>query len=324
MEAASSFNLVDLLLALIVLLGVFNGWRKGFVWGVLDLLVLAMSLVAAFAGYGWLAGELVRYSGMTNTWALPVAFVVLWVMAQLVLGTVAAALAGAIPQRGHAHVINRLLGLPPGLVQGVVNAMVIALVLLALPWPVALNAAARQSAAASHLALPAQRVEDALAPIFQGAVTQGLGRTTVRPQSREAIKLSYVVADAPVRPSLESHMLDLVNQERAKANLPALRADPQLAAVARAHSRDMLARGYFGHVSPEGEDAFGRMRDARVSYRTAGENLAHAPTLLQAHQGLMNSPGHRANILRAQFGRVGIGIVDGGRRGLMVTQNFRD
>jgi uncharacterized protein YkwD len=66
------------------------------------------------------------------------------------------------------------------------------------------------------------------------------------------------------------------------------------------------------------------MKDAGVEYRTAGENLALAPTLHIAHNGLMNSPGHRANILHPQFGRVGIGIMDGGLRGLMVTQNFRN
>ncbi|MDQ3129497.1 MAG: colicin V production protein, partial [Acidobacteriota bacterium] len=43
-----------------------------------------------------------------------------------------------------------------------------------------------------------------------------------------------------------------------------------------------------------------------------------------AHTGLMNSPGHRANILQPNFGRVGIGVLDGGRRGLMITQNFRN
>jgi uncharacterized protein YkwD len=66
------------------------------------------------------------------------------------------------------------------------------------------------------------------------------------------------------------------------------------------------------------------MRRDNVRFSTAGENLALAPTVQIAHTGLMNSPGHRANILRPQFGRVGIGIMDGGRRGLMVTQNFRN
>jgi uncharacterized protein YkwD len=56
----------------------------------------------------------------------------------------------------------------------------------------------------------------------------------------------------------------------------------------------------------------------------AGENLAMAQSLNIAHDGLMKSPGHRANILRLHFGRVGIGVLDGGRDGLMVTQNFRN
>jgi uncharacterized protein YkwD len=66
------------------------------------------------------------------------------------------------------------------------------------------------------------------------------------------------------------------------------------------------------------------MREANVRFRIAGENLALAQTLQMAHTGLMNSPGHRANILRPQFGRVGIGIMDGGKRGLMVSQEFRN
>lgn len=66
------------------------------------------------------------------------------------------------------------------------------------------------------------------------------------------------------------------------------------------------------------------MRESEVRFRTAGENLALAPSVPIAHTGLMNSPGHRANILQSGFGRVGIGILDGGKRGLMVTQNFRN
>jgi len=86
----------------------------------------------------------------------------------------------------------------------------------------------------------------------------------------------------------------------------------------------MFARGYFAHVTPEGVDPFTRMREAKVSFLTAGENLALAPTLQIAHTGLMNSPGHRENILRPSFGRVGIGIMDGGLHGLMISQEFRN
>jgi uncharacterized protein YkwD len=97
-----------------------------------------------------------------------------------------------------------------------------------------------------------------------------------------------------------------------------------MAEVARAHSRDMFARGYFSHVSPDGGKLSERIRQRELRYLLAGENLALAPTLPMAHQGLMNSPGHRANILRPHFGRLGIGVLDGGAHGLMVTQNFRN
>ena len=86
----------------------------------------------------------------------------------------------------------------------------------------------------------------------------------------------------------------------------------------------MFARGYFSHYTPERKDPFDRMRASDVKFLTAGENLAFGKTLSVCHQGLMNSPGHRANILHDSFGRVGIGILDGGVYGLMISQEFRN
>ncbi len=86
----------------------------------------------------------------------------------------------------------------------------------------------------------------------------------------------------------------------------------------------MFTRGYFAHESPEGKDPFDRMKDDKVKFHTAGENLALAQTLEIAHNNLMNSPGHRANIMNPSFGRLGIGILDGGFYGLMISQEFRD
>ncbi|HEX8637671.1 MAG TPA: CAP domain-containing protein, partial [Pyrinomonadaceae bacterium] len=122
----------------------------------------------------------------------------------------------------------------------------------------------------------------------------------------------------------EAEMLELVNRERAANGLEPLASDPEMTEVARRHSADMFERGYFSHNTPENKTPFDRMRAADVRFRTAGENLALAPTLSIAHTGLMNSPGHRANILEPRYGRLGIGILDGGRRGLMITQNFRN
>jgi uncharacterized protein YkwD len=66
------------------------------------------------------------------------------------------------------------------------------------------------------------------------------------------------------------------------------------------------------------------MRAAHLKFNTAGENLALAQTLELAHKNLMNSPGHRANIMNPAFKRVGIGIQDGGFYGLMISQEFRN
>ena len=120
----------------------------------------------------------------------------------------------------------------------------------------------------------------------------------------------------------EQQMLDLVNKERTSRGLAALKVNATLTQVARAHSRDMINRSYFSHNNPDGKTPFDRMKAAGVTYRTAGENIAGAPSTQTAHTNLMNSSGHRANILNSNFTEVGIGIIDGGRYGKMFTQNF--
>ena len=96
----------------------------------------------------------------------------------------------------------------------------------------------------------------------------------------------------------------------------------RLVSLARQKSQDMITNNYFGHQSPTYGSPFDMMKKAGVTYRTAGENLAGASTVQQAHSGLMNSSGHRANILNPNFTHIGIGMVRGGRYGAMWTQMF--
>ncbi len=120
----------------------------------------------------------------------------------------------------------------------------------------------------------------------------------------------------------ERAMFSLVNQERRRAGLDPLVIDYQLVRLARLKSQDMVDKGYFGHYSPTYGSPFNMMRNAGVKYRYAGENLAGASTVATAHRALMNSPGHRANILNPKFSRIGIGVVSGGPYGKMFTQMF--
>ena len=109
---------------------------------------------------------------------------------------------------------------------------------------------------------------------------------------------------------------------RRKRGLHELTWRPEVVPVAREHARDMWEREYFGHVSPEGKDVGDRLEEAGVSYTFAGENLALAPTVITAHNGLMNSEGHRENILEEEFNRMGIGVIDNGVNGKMFVQVF--
>lgn len=120
----------------------------------------------------------------------------------------------------------------------------------------------------------------------------------------------------------EARLVELVNQERAKAGLKPLAVDLRLVQTARAKSQDLIDENYFGHISPKLGSPFDQMQRAGISYRYAGENLAGAPTVDQAHAALMKSPGHRANILSPHFTHIGVGIVDGGPYGKMFTQQF--
>lgn len=122
--------------------------------------------------------------------------------------------------------------------------------------------------------------------------------------------------------SEEQEMLKLVNEERAAAGLNPLKMDPKLVEIARMKSQDMILKNYFSHTSPTYGDPFTMMKDYGVQFGYAGENLAGNPSMQNAHRDLMNSPGHRANILNPNYTHIGIGIVEGGAYGKMFTQLF--
>jgi uncharacterized protein YkwD len=177
---------------------------------------------------------------------------------------------------------------------------------------------------AGPLAMQSEWANKKLAPVFDEAVRQTMNSLTVEPASNEFVSLRFTYTGARPRPSLEEAMLKMVNKERVERGLKPLAADPELTTVARAHSQDMFIRGYFAHRNPDNKGPFDRMKAAGVRFSAAGENLALAQTLEIAHQNLMNSPGHRANILSPDFGRLGIGVMDGGFYGLMISQEFRN
>lgn len=120
-----------------------------------------------------------------------------------------------------------------------------------------------------------------------------------------------------------AEVVDLTNRERAGAGLPPLAADPLLTKAAQAHSADMVARAFYSHTSPEGGKPWDRAAAAGCRRHSIGENIAcgqRSPA--EVVRGWMDSPGHRANILKPDFTHLGIGFAGGGPAGTYWTQLF--
>ncbi len=119
-------------------------------------------------------------------------------------------------------------------------------------------------------------------------------------------------------------MVQLVNTLRAKNGLSHLSTNSMLTKVARLKASDMIKNNYFSHNSPTYGSPFDMMKKLGVSYGYAGENLAGASTVEIAHKNLVDSTGHRANILHASYKKIGVGVVPGGPYGKMFVQIFTD
>ena len=112
--------------------------------------------------------------------------------------------------------------------------------------------------------------------------------------------------------SEEQMIVDLVNQARAQYGLRPLAVDMQLVQQARLKAQDMRDKNYFSHTSPTYGTPYQQAVKAGIRYQLMmGENIAKAYSAAYAEMLFMNSPGHRANILRPEYTNIGVGVVHG-------------
>jgi uncharacterized protein YkwD/uncharacterized membrane protein required for colicin V production len=323
-------NWVDLLIIIFLFGCVWHGLRLGFIGSLFNVVVSIGSLVLSFWSYAPVA-QFIRERTEIAEYLVPIAsFFLLFLFLRVVVGYLMYFVWSGIDifLRALAPVmlLDRVLGgvLHVGL--GVVMVVLVAIVLLRVQfWP-SLTSSVGASMIVRNLVPKSGNVELWIRGLVDKFPAETLVYLTPRqPQSNEVIRMSFPSnVDLKVSEVDEREMLDLLNEERKKVQLRELLWDESLAVVAREHSKDMFRRQYFGHTNPDGWTAGERLSHANVEYLISGENLAYAPNVELAHRGLMNSPGHRDNILRREFSRVGIGVQDGGLYGKMYTQNFAD
>jgi uncharacterized protein YkwD len=319
------FSLIDAAILLLLLAAVWGGYRSGFIATTYGLATWIVSFAAAVVFQGQ-AAQLVERLGVHPATARPIGFIVVLVLVESLFS-----IAGFLALTPVVRAVHRVRGLATadrigGIFPAAARALfVIGIVLAALvvsPVSSDVKATVESSRIARALIDQISGLQPTLAKLSgQLGETVPLFVTKLGEDQTETLDLPSDL-QLSADPVAERQMFDLVNEERAAAGLRLLAWDDRLVPVARQHSEEMFELKYFSHQSPVSGSPFDRLRTAGITYTRAGENLAYAQSVSVAHRGLMQSQGHRENILRPEFTRMAVGVISAGPYGRMFTQLF--
>lgn len=329
-------NWLDGVIIIVLALYLIDGYRRGFLEVLIELLTFALSLIIAWWSAEAMGKFLAGFIKVQLKSFTPIGFLASWFVVQTVFSLVLRLLYKFLPKSWRESRTNKLIGIVPSLAKGVILIAIVMAIILNIPVKnQQLQKAMADSYLAKQLGAGGNRI---IRTLFEDELKQVAKFVTLDPQitgidnpqyqildPNERRDLNFTLKNPKIDEAAETKMLILINAERTKRGIKPLAADPDMQKVARAHAADMYVLGYFSHVNLDGESPFDRMKKAGVKYQAAGENLAFAENVDVAHKGLMQSPGHKKNILEPKFGRVGIGILyGGGEYEEMFVQNFRD
>jgi len=317
-------NWVDLVIILILIFFVSEAWRVGFWYLLADFASFLGSLIISLRGYQFTAFFLRENFSLSHSIANALGFLATAILAETLLGFIFISAVAKLPREAWKHWANKTLSVLPALGEGLILVAFLLTLVIGFPINPAVKKDVAESRIGSFLLRETSGLEKSVNEIFGGVIEDSLTYLTIKPGSRESIPLTTGKAELSLDEASEKAMFGMVNEERRKVGVGELTWAPEIVPVSRAHARDMWERQYFSHVSPEGADVGDRLIAGGISFKIAGENLAMAPTLATAHNGLMNSEGHRRNILDPEFGKVGIGVIDNGIYGKMFVQVFTD
>lgn len=324
-----NLNFIDIFVIIIIVVYALEGYAVGFLRGLADFISFVLSFIFALSFYSVFAAFLSDYlhipKGFSNAIGFFLAALICEICLTILFRTLVLPFFSKSAKNSNIPPeIGRVAGIVPGVLSAIVLLAFILTMVIALPLSPYLKNSVFKSRLGEPLVSGIQGFDEQVNEVFGGAVNDALTFLTVEPKSEESVKLHFSTTKIKVDENAEREMITLVNQERKKIGASELSPDVSLRGVARAHCQDMFARGYFSHYTPEGRSPFDRMAQSDIEFSYAGENLALAPNVVLAMKGLMNSPGHRANILSVNFGKIGVGVIDGGVYGQMFCQEFSD
>lgn len=317
-------NSVDLLIIVALVAYLAMGYSQGFIKILLEVVGFVFALAVAFAFYPVFSAKFAQLSGYPQSISNVFGFFAIWILVDAIYLIGASFVYNRFSKKIVSSSYNKAGGLVASFLKAVIIIAVFLTLTISLPVSGTIKSQILQSKISTPLINQTSVFEKDIQRAFGNVLKDSLTFFTVRPDVDEKIELGYKQNQVTIDEKSEQELVDLVNKERKKVGLNPLVVDSKLRDVARDHSRDMFAKGYFAHQNLEGLSPFDRMDLAGIIYGFAGENLALAPSVDLAHAGLMNSPGHKANILDPNFKKIGIGCMDGGRYGKMFSQEFTD
>ncbi len=329
LPVSASSHWVDAILFCVLLFYGIEGFFSGSVYAAFDFLKFVASFVAGLLLYGIVGGVLIQLFHMPKGYANALGFFLAAFLTELLLHILLRKLIknanGVLLSYGPFWKrMSSIVGILPGVLSGTVLVMFVVTVLTALPVSPFLKHAVTNSTLGSFFVGRSEVLQKDLANVFGGAAEETLNFLTVEPQSNTSVSLGFTTTKGVVDTQAEQQLLSMVNSEREKRGIASLTLDSSLQQLARNYAQEMLSGGYFSHYTPEGLSPFDRMNNAHIVFTYAGENLAFSANVQLAMQGLMNSPGHKANILSTNYHKIGIGVIDAGIYGEMFVQEFTD
>lgn len=320
-----SGNWVDLILILACIYFVSQALHFGFWVMLADFLSFFFSIILSLALYPQLASLLHESFALSTPLSYLVSFLILAIIFESVISHITTYLLGKLILKLKGFKIKNIFAVIPGLLEATLVTSFLLNIALILPISPVIKVAISDSFFGSRIVEKTVYFEAKLKEIFGGVATESLSYLTVdNGEEEKKIVLPVTKNKLSVDEESEKQMLSLVNSERERIGIRRLSENTSLTSVARAYATEMWEKHYFSHTSLDGYTVADRLKRIGFRFSVVGENLALAPTVVTAHTGLINSEGHKRNILDTSFSKVGIGVIDNGIYGKMFVQVFTD
>lgn len=317
-------NYIDLIIILVLIYFASEAWRHGF-WVILvDFISFLGSILISLSFYKYIALFLRSNFSLSSSLSNAIGFLAMAVVTEGILGFILAQFLRLIPKKLRENILLRMAAVIPAIGEGFILIAFILTLAVAFPIKPEIKSDIVRSRLGGEILAKTVTLEKTVSEIFGGVIEDSLTYLTVKPGSRETISVPTASNDLRADTESAKEMFGLVNNERNKLGITQLIWSDKIAKVAQDYAFYMWRNHYFGHISLDGKDVGDRLKAAGINYSVAGENLALAPTVITAEGGLMNSQGHRENILNTEFKKAGIGVVDNGIYGKIFVQVFTD